>query len=182
MAALPESNLPQARICHFASGRLRVKIPEKRRDEAFFDMVRERLAAWDSVERVEVNPLTASVLVQFSDLTALFAENALKNDLFEVDFDALEAPGETPPQLTEQAAQAFTHVDAAVRRWTSGGADLRSAIFLVLIIGGAFQLLRGNIAAPAATLLWYAGATLRLWDVVPAPPNSGAAGEAIAGD
>jgi hypothetical protein len=180
MAALPEAQLPQARVCHFASGRLRVKILDKRRDEAFFGTVRERLSSWASIERVEVNPLTASVLVQFSDLDALFAENALKNDLFAVDYDALEAAAEPPPAITEQAALAFSKADSVVRQWTSGGADLRSAIFLLLIAGGIYQLLRGNIAAPAATLLWYAGATLRLWDVAPAPPSGGK--EATAGD
>jgi len=90
---------------------------------------------------------------------------------------------EPPPAVTEQAAQAFAQADATVRHWTGNAADLRSAIFLALIAGGIYQLLRGNIAAPAATLLWYAGATLRLWDVAPLP-NGGAhpASEAMAGD
>ena len=182
MAALPAPQLPQAHVCHFATGRLRVKIPEKRRDDGFFERVRQQLSHWDGVERVAVNPLTASVLVEFSDLAALFGENALKNDLFEVDYDALQAIGEEPPVLTEQAADVFARADATVRRMTSGGADLRSAIFLLLIAGGIYQLLRGNIAAPAATLLWYAGATLRLWDIAPAAPSRSAPSEAMAGD
>ena len=180
MAALPQKQLPQARVCHYATGRLRLKIPEKRRDEAFFNTVNERLSAWDSIERLEVNPQTGSVLVQFSDVGALFAENALKNDLFELDYEALEAASEEVPVLTEQAAQAFAQAEAAVRRWTGGGADLRGAIFLVLLLGGIYQLLRGNIAAPAATLLWYAGATLRLWDAAPKSPE-GALKEAVVG-
>jgi hypothetical protein len=182
MAALPQLALPQARLCHFAHGRLRVKIPEKRRDQAFFERVRQRLAGWDNVDHVEVNPLTASVLVQFRDAGAPFPENALDNELFELDRDALDAAAEPAPALTEQAAELFAETDAAVRRWTDNGADLRSAIFLLLVAGGIYQLLRGNIAAPAATLLWYAGATLRLWDVAPAPPAGSAARPAIAGD
>jgi hypothetical protein len=59
-------DLPSARIVHFTPRRLRLKVPEKRRDTGFFDYVRNRLAAWDSVERVETNPLTASILVHFS--------------------------------------------------------------------------------------------------------------------
>jgi hypothetical protein len=182
MSALAEPQLPQARVCHYASGRLRVKIPERRRDEAFFSKVRQQLSGWDSIERVEVNPLTASVLVEFTSLFELFAENAMKNDLFEVDFDALQANSEPPPALTEQAAEAFGKIDAAFRRWTADGADLRSTIFLGLLAGGIYQLLRGNIAAPAATLLWYAGATLRLWDVAPATSNGTAAVQATAGE
>jgi len=65
MDGLPAAQLPQARVCHLAHGRLRLKIPEKRRDEAFFEAVRQQLSR-DGIKRVEVNPLTASVLVQFS--------------------------------------------------------------------------------------------------------------------
>jgi hypothetical protein len=167
------AELPLARVCHFTSGRLRLKIPEKRRDDSFFKTVAERLAGWDSVDRVEVNPLTASVLVHFSDVAALFADNALRNDLFAVDYDALE-DADGAPALTERAARLWSGADVALRRWTGGAADIRSTVFLVLLAGGIYQLLRGNIAAPAATLLWYAGATLRLWDVAPQPDTAAA--------
>jgi hypothetical protein len=169
MSARAEVQLPQARVCHYASGRLRVKIPDKRRDEAFFDRVRERLSGWDSIERVEVNPLTASVLVEFASLPGLFAENAVKNDLFEVDIDALSALDDEPQPLTEHAAQALAKTDESIRRWTAGAADLRSAVFVLLVGAGFLQVLRGNVAAPAATLLWYAGDMLRVWDRVPRP-------------
>ena len=81
-------SLPAARISHFTARRLRIKVPEKRRNTDFFDTVAERLATWDSVERVETNPLTASVLIHFSDPERLFLEAAAKNDLFDIDFDA----------------------------------------------------------------------------------------------
>src|SRR3984893_1398071 len=79
---------PAARISHFTPRRLRIKVPEKRRDRGFFDTVAERLATWESVERVETNPLTASVLIHFSDPERLFLEAAVKNDLFDIDFDS----------------------------------------------------------------------------------------------
>jgi hypothetical protein len=176
MATLPQPQLPQARVCHFANGRLRVKIPERRHDEAFFDTVRERLSSWASIERVEVNPLTASVLVRFADLTALFAENALKNDLFEVDYDALSAATEPQPPLTERAAQGFARVDAALQRWSGGAADFRSVVFLLLLLGGLRQLSRGNIASPAASLLFKSGDLLGLWYPPPAARSAGGGG------
>jgi hypothetical protein len=169
MAALPKTHLPQARVCHFANGRLRLKIPEKRHDEGFFNTIRERLSSWGSIRRVEVNPLTASVLVQFSDLAALFNENALRNDLFEVDFEALAAIGEPPQALADHAGQAFAKADATIRRWTANAADLRDAAFVFLVGAGLVQVMRGNVAAPAATLFWYAGDMLRVWDRVPRP-------------
>jgi len=181
MAALPARQLPQSRVCHFAHGRLRVKIPEKRRDESFFETVRQRLSGWDSIERAKVNPLTASVLIEFSNLAALFAENALKNDLFEIDYDALEAAAEPAPAMTEQAAHVIAQADATVRRWTSGGADLRSLVFLLLLIGGLRQLFRGNVASPAASLLWKAGDLLGLWYPPPAARSAGGGGASAEG-
>jgi hypothetical protein len=64
-------SLPTARISHFTARRVRIKIPEKRRDRAYFSTVADRLAAWESVEQVEANPLTASLLIHFSDPQSL---------------------------------------------------------------------------------------------------------------
>jgi hypothetical protein len=164
------SELPQARVCHLTSGRLRLKIPEKRGDDGFFGTVRERLSGWDAVQAVAVNPLTGSVLVHFADPAALVAENAQKNDLFAVAYEEMtEAEVEAP--LIERAARGFAAADAAVRRWTAGGADLRGSLFVALLAGGLYQLARGNIAAPAATLLWYAGEMLHLRDTAPTAAN-----------
>jgi hypothetical protein len=166
------AELPEALVCHLTHGRLRVRIPPKRRDEAFFRAVKECLASWDSVDAVEVNPLTASVLVHFRDLGALFAENALKNDLFAVDFEALRAEHERPHQaVTDWAKQRWADADKALRRWTDGNADIRSAAFIIAVLGALVQLYRGQIAPPAATLLWDAGDMLRVWQTALDKPS-----------
>jgi hypothetical protein len=175
------ADLPVGRVCHLTTGRLRVKIPEKRRDEAFFTNLEQRLAPWDSIEQVEVNPLTASVLVHFSDLGALFAENAMRNDLFAVDLDQLEGVDGKPRQaLTEWAKQRWTDADKALRRWSGGNADIRSAAFLALVAGSILQLFRGRIAPPAATLLWDAGEVLQIWETVLEKPSGSAPQKATA--
>jgi hypothetical protein len=167
------ADLPEARVCHFTTGRLRLKIPEKRRDDAFFRTVEQRLAGWDSVDRVEVNSLTASVLVTFTDPAAVFTENALKNDLFTVVYDTPDAEaGHTRQALTERATELWRGADRALRRWTDGGADIRSAAFVALLAGAAYQLLRGRIAPPAATLLWDAGDMLRIWNTALDSPDA----------
>lgn len=181
------AELPTAHLRHVATGRLRVKIPQKRHDEAYFARVAQSVSAWDSVERVEVNPLTASVLVFFKDLVALMAENALKNDLFSVDFDELEAVAQAgfgvagqvfgTPVFGGQAAQAVSAADAAVRRLSFGAADLQSGLFLALLAAGTYELLRGNIMAPAVTLFWYAGEMIRLREHADSARSGKAAGE-----
>jgi hypothetical protein len=160
-------SLPAARISHFTARRLRIKIPEKRRDTDFFDTVAERLATWDSVEGVETNALTASVLIHFSVPEILFLEAVAKNDLFEVDLDAAFG-GSSEPVVTEAAVQAFETADHALRRWTQNGFDMRGVLFVLLLAGGLFQLLRRRLDTPAPTLLWYAGDLIGLWSNRPA--------------
>jgi Heavy metal associated domain 2 len=154
-------DLPSARIVHFTPRRLRLKVPEKRRDTGFFDFVRNRLAGWDSVERVETNPLTASILVHFSAPEPLFLEAFGKNDFLDLDLDAIARPPE--PVVTSAAIRSFAAGDSALRSWTANAIDARSAAFLLLFVGGVYQLFRGRLSTPAPTLLWYAGSLLGLW-------------------
>jgi hypothetical protein len=160
-------NLPAARISHFTGRRLRIKIPEKRRNTDFFDTVAEQLATWDSVEGVETNPLTASVLIHFPDPERLFLEAAAKNDLFDIDFDAAFG-NSSEPVVTQAAVQSFQTADHALRRWTQNQIDMRGVLFVLLFAGGVFQLLRRRLDAPAPTLLWYAGDLIGLWSDRPA--------------
>jgi len=153
---------PAARISHFTPRRLRIKVPEKRRDRTFFDTVADRLATWESIEGVETNPLTASVLIHFSDLEKLLLEAALKNDLIDIDFDAAFGDA-TEPAVTQAAVQSFQTADNALRRWTQNQIDMRGLLFVLLFAGGVFQLLRRRLDAPAPTLLWYAGDLIGLW-------------------
>ena len=155
-------SLPVARISHFTARRLRIKVPEKRRNTDFFAVVAERLATWESVERVETNPLTASILIHFSDPERLFLEAAVKNDLFDIDFDSAFRDS-AAPAVTEVAVRSFETADHALRRWTQNQIDMRGVLFILLLAGGVFQLVRRRLDAPAPTLLWYAGDLIGLW-------------------
>src|SRR5579875_2835784 len=73
--------LPEGRLTHVTAGRLRIRIPEKRRDAAFFRRVEERLRAAPGAARVTVNPATAGVLVVLRDAPAFMADLA-RCDLF----------------------------------------------------------------------------------------------------
>ena len=163
----------------FTTRRLRIRIPEKRRDVAFFDFVQGRLAAWDSVERVETNPLTASILLYFSDAERVLLEMDAKNDFLDIDFDALAQPAE--PFVTGAAARSFAASDHALRSWTHNQIDMRSVVFLLLFVGGVYELLRGRLSTPAPTLLWYAGSLLGLWRDHPADAADQASPEPTTG-
>src|SRR6202007_409425 len=101
----------------------------------------------------ETNPVTASVLIHFSDSQRLLSQAAAAADLFEIDFGQHPDSGD---DLRGRAAQSFAAADAALRRWTDGQLDIRGLLFVVLLVSGVYQLLQGRITAPAPSLLWRA--------------------------
>lgn len=55
--------LPKARLCHQTTGRFRVRIPERRKDDTYFAQVKEAFEQLAPVIEVETTPMTGSVLV-----------------------------------------------------------------------------------------------------------------------
>ena len=161
------SELPEGRICHLTSERVRIRISERRRDEAFFDAVKERLSRWSSVKSVEVNPITASVLVYFTGASSLFIDHQQRNDLFRLTMPEPEmlrnglSNGGAP--LLDRARSGVERVDLRLHDRSGGQVDLRSLAFLGLVGAGLVQLANGCISAPAITLFWYAGDLLGIW-------------------
>ena len=152
---------PEARIAHATPNRVRLKVPARRHDKAYFRRVEERLKGWRNIDRVEVNPATASILVHFSDAAALMREAMNGNDLFRIVPPQQNADGTGPPLLARMQ-ETVAATDGSLRQWTGGSLDLRTAVFATLFLAGVQQLVQGNVAAPAATLLWYAATVLGL--------------------
>ena len=66
--------LPKALLCHRTVGRFRIRVPEKRKDEAYLAQVKKTLEQHHDVHEVHTTPLTGSVLVIHSgDHDALLA-------------------------------------------------------------------------------------------------------------
>lgn len=152
------ADVPEGHVVHLTPCRLRVKVPSKRHDHSFFGAARQRLAGQATVERVEVNPATGSILIHSADSAALL--RALEND---GPFVVVERPfAEQAPSLASVRRQ-FADWDEQIRHWTGMRNDVRIYIFFALVLSAAYQLARGNIFAPAATLVWYASEALRVW-------------------
>jgi len=58
--------LPEAFITHFITGRVRIKIPSKKGDEAFFLSIKERFSNFPGVQKIKINSLTGSILILHS--------------------------------------------------------------------------------------------------------------------
>ncbi len=156
------ADVPQARVVHQTPHRVRVKIPEKRHDETYFRQATQQLSHKMPHAQVEANPTTASILVQSPQAGALLAALGGEGDPFQI----TEWPDEKTPQF-EKIRDNVEGFNAWLRQRTGGRNDARLYIFIALLFSAAYQFARGEIMAPAATLLWYAGEALRFW----APPE-----------
>jgi hypothetical protein len=153
------NEIPAGRIVHVTPNRVRVKVPEKRRDASYFGAALAELGERPTVERVEVNPATATILVHTSDSLALIA--TLKR----------EGPFAIVEQAAAEQLDPFIHVrrtlsgwDEQVRHWT-GGRYNASRASAVLAVGAvvALQFVRGRRLSAAVTLVLYGGRALQRW-------------------
>ncbi len=150
------AEFPDAYVVHETPSRLRLKVPTRRRDTAFFCDARRRLSEEIPGARIDVNPRTASILIYAPHAGRAIA--ALSTDgPFRV-CNALQAA----PTLQGLSAQAAS-INESVRRLSGGLADARSYIVAGLIVTALVQIARGRVFAPAVTLLWYAGQAVHAW-------------------
>ncbi|QGM97874.1 hypothetical protein [Methylocystis parvus] len=145
---------PAAHIVHETPSRLRLRIPEKRHDKAFFAEVSRRLGDRADLA-VEANATTASVLI-----VSEHARDAVRALGESTPFALVDAPPETGLSLPQLRLQ----VETANQRFSRFfGGDARSFVILALMGASLLQFARGRTLAPAVTLLWYASEGLRLW-------------------
>lgn len=167
--------LPAGCISHEIPGRMRVQIPERRRDEQFFVRVRQELAAEQGIRQVSTNPLTGSVLL-FHDLDAArLAAIAETHQLFRLVQSQLERPPRTRSGTDGDHRSFGRSFGGSFAHFQPSSHYGRLALALVGL--AAFEAMQGNVRAPAVTVLWYA---LRLWQrsVADSAPLPGAARQA----
>jgi hypothetical protein len=166
--------LPVAVIAHRLPGRLRVRIDERRRDDAYFSRVAEHLRQCPGVIDVAVTPLTGSVLILHETAdTQIVADYAKAFELFEI---VLPAAARRSNELApdEVIRENLARVDGWMRREGGPEASLRSVAILGLVGAAVWQTARGQWLPATATLLWYALALTR----DRRPPANGEATEA----
>ncbi|MDX1655797.1 MAG: hypothetical protein R3310_11365, partial [Candidatus Competibacteraceae bacterium] len=109
-----------------------------------------QLADLPSVERVEANPRTAGLLIRHRGTAASLLEAARERGLFELS----QRPLPSTPVL-ERAAQGVDRLDDLLTQGSRGSLDLRALLLLSLLAMLLVQFHRGQIMAPATTLIWY---------------------------
>ena len=173
--------LPVATLEHQLPGRVRLRVPSKRGDCAYFDTARQRLGDAPAVGEISANAKTGSLIIRdCSDLEKLKSE-AAKRGLFSLADDKPAARTAKPGRSRAGAAstvdpyaattaglsglglyqltQGRVLASASEHFWHAYGAYriLKSPSLALALCGlGVWQLVRGNWLGSASTLLFYA--------------------------
>jgi hypothetical protein len=150
--------LPAGYIAHRIGDRVRVRIPERKGDVAYFMRVERDLAACERVMYVEANPLTASILLRYTGANDDLRRDAINLGLFAIE----EMPPSVNPVLTA-TSERIDQLDRFLQRSSNGSFDLLEVAFVGLIGASIVQVLRGQALGPASTLLAHALAILALY-------------------
>ena len=149
--------VPWAVVAHCSAGRLRLRIPAMRHNTGYFAEVRSVMFECPGVEHVEVNPVSASVLIcHRCTLEALRAHGA------EAQLLAWEPPASTAVTIAARLASTYEACNERVKSFTRDEIDI-----LAIAVR---QLLRGQILMPAVTALWYVASLLPTKGNTPGPP------------
>jgi hypothetical protein len=127
-----------ARVAHRSCGRLRLRLPQRRRDLPFFLQAYADLRAQPEIDEVNINPATGSILLWYDPAREhSLAEAVNRSGLLLLDDAALHP---------EHAQRHRFHVSVN---------DMRIMVFLIMASLSIHQLLKGQLLAPALTMLLY---------------------------
>lgn len=152
---------PLARVAHSLPGRKRVKIDEKRGDDAYFATLEKELAECPGVVMVTTDPRMGTALISHTtedpDLWSYVAEHELfelgKSQATARTLTRTSIVGETKPFKNKSYAK------------YGNGPNMRLLIFLGMMGMGIAQAIKGNIAIPAIAAFWYAFSILPGTDI-----------------
>jgi hypothetical protein len=147
-------NLPEdAYLSHASKGRLRLRIPSKKKDDAFFAQLQTILSPIPGLDRVQVNPLSGSLLILHSELPEELA--SLVKTL--ADPAPKRNSSGKPNTIYQRVTGTFNQVNTRIQGFTKGELDVPTLSFIALVAMGIYQISRKNFVAPAwYTAFWYA--------------------------
>ena len=149
--------LSVAHLSHALTDRIRLHIPGRKGDAAYFAALEKALAAHKQVTHVETNPLTSSVLIYHKADQAALLRFAQDQQLFQ-----LQPEFPAQQQVLAAAEAQLDQADRTLRRLTQGVFDLKELLFVGLIGAAVIQTFRGRFLGSATALLSYAATILML--------------------
>jgi hypothetical protein len=110
-------------------------------------MLQELFEAHSDVESVSVNPRTGSALLFTDSDVGTLANIAVRHGLF-----SLKSEHSQRDTLIDTISNNVKITNNRLLRFTGGELDIASVVFLFMLVSGIYQVMRGNVTAPA----WYA--------------------------
>ncbi|MBF0457940.1 MAG: hypothetical protein HQK99_08610 [Nitrospirae bacterium] len=142
-------------VSHQSRGRLRIKALAAKGDAGYFANIKKTLAENPKISAVEVNPITASVLILHNTTNEEILNYAGEHGLIQAAVPANNA--QKSDDVAAKVAELFKAVNGGTVAATGGGLDLARVSFLTLVGFGLYQLSRGNFVVPPwYTAFWYA--------------------------
>ncbi len=166
---MPETDVPIARVMHRTGERWRLKIPERKRDLAYFIRLYEALRRQPEIREVTANPITASLLVWFARCDEPHLTDALTRDglmrLVEADASAGSISGSGVSSSGASSSGASSCAEAATTESAPHPSvhhafhvsvnDTRILVFLIMLGLSLYQLSKKQFLTPALTMALY---------------------------
>jgi len=141
--------LPKAYIVHQLRHRVRMRLPEMRLENDFFDHCEQLISELEGVSQVEVSSITGSIMISHPETSFHRIESQLMPlELFEL---IPEPPPVTPAR--EMITSGVSHIDQFINERSSGGIDLGTIAFTAVLGTALHQMIRGNLTGPAIPML-----------------------------
>jgi len=147
--------IPDAIIAHASSGRLRIKIPSQRGNLEALKSSGDQISACPGIISIEVNPLTASMLLLHQTSVREIAEYARSKSLFAL--QEQKDPKAPSANVRRNIGETFKRFDEQVQSMTDGEMDLKGVVGAGLVVAGTAQIVTGSAGAiPWFAAYWYA--------------------------
>ena len=149
---------PDALVVHALPGRVRFRIPSKKDDVVYFEELSDDFAKCTGLEKLVINPATASVLIQYDVKNTDTLNGFLQENTF---FQVIDLDRQAPPStnLKRKKKDRTRHIENINK---DKSADFSRFIGLGLIALSGYRLLQDGFKAPAwHAALWYGYNLLR---------------------
>jgi len=144
-----------ATIAHRMPGRIRLSIPARRGDDAFFSELADRFSELPDVQRARPNARAGSILLEHTGDAQAILQWAAAAQLLDVTPTVPATTDDRPGLLSAQAP--------TIRLVSGRDIDPTFMAGVVFLGMGLVQLARGRVMVPAATAFWYAISVLPQW-------------------
>jgi hypothetical protein len=144
---------PIAYVSHQMGGRVRLRIPEKRNDAAYFQLCLTEIERALPL-KAQTNPLTGSILLLGAEGENVPLAELGKLGVFELSRSKPKAADSAP--LSSRLKREILGIDEKLKQDSGGAWDISSVAILSLLGLGTIQVLRGASLGPASSLFLHA--------------------------